>query len=60
GSDTQMIAPVNIGESAFVASGSTINQDVPDKGFAVARGRQITKEKMASRFLKGKWAISKD
>lgn len=60
GSDTQMIAPVTIGESAFVASGSTINQDVPDKGFAVARGRQVTKEKMASRFLKGKWAISKD
>ena len=60
GSDTQMIAPITIGESAFVASGSTINQDVPDQGFAVARGRQITKEKMASRFLKGKWAIKKD
>lgn len=59
GSDTQMIAPVNVGESAFVASGSTINQDVPDQGFAIARGKQVVKEKMAARFLKGKWSISK-
>ncbi len=59
GSDTQMIAPINIGERAFVASGSTINQDVPDEGFALSRSRQVTKEKMASRFLKGKWAIKK-
>ena len=54
-----MIAPINIGERAFVASGSTINQDVPDEGFALSRSRQVTKEKMASRFLKGKWAIKK-
>lgn len=60
GSDTQMIAPVKIGESAFVASGSTINQDVPDEGFALSRGRQVTKEKLASRFLRGKWAIKKE
>ncbi len=60
GSDTQMIAPVTIGESAFVASGSTINADVPDEGFAISRGRQVTKEKMAAKFLRGKWAIKKD
>ncbi len=60
GSDTQMIAPITIGESAFVASGSTINQDVPDEGFAISRGRQVTKERMASKFLRGKWAIKKD
>ena len=59
GSDTQMIAPVNIGESVFVASGSTINQDVPNEGFALSRSRQVIKEKMAGRFLKGKWAIKK-
>lgn len=55
-----MIAPINIGESAFVASGSTINQDVPDQGFAISRGRQVTKEKLAAKFLRGKWAIKKD
>ncbi len=59
GSDTQMIAPVTLGESVFVASGSTINQDVPSRGFALSRARQVTKENMAGRFLKGKWAIPK-
>lgn len=60
GSDTQMIAPVSVGESAFIASGSTINVDVPDEGFAISRGRQVTKEKLASKFLRGKWAIKKE
>lgn len=59
GSDTQMIAPVNIGESSYVASGSTINKDVKSGSFAVARGRQENKEGMAKRFLKGKWSIDK-
>lgn len=59
GSDTQMIAPVNIGESSYVASGSTISKDVESGAFAVARGRQENKEGMAKRFLKGKWSIDK-
>ncbi len=54
GSDSQMIAPINIGEEAYVGSGSTINQDVPDGAFAIARGRQVTKEGMAKRFIKKK------
>jgi bifunctional UDP-N-acetylglucosamine pyrophosphorylase/glucosamine-1-phosphate N-acetyltransferase len=54
GSDTQMIAPINIGKECYVASGSTINQDMPDGSFAVARGRQTTKEGMAKRFIKKK------
>ena len=57
GSDTQMIAPVTVGDSCFVASGSTINQDVPSKGFAISRAKQVVKEGMAKRFLKGKWSI---
>lgn len=60
GSDTQMIAPVTMGESVFVASGSTINQDVPDRGFALSRARQVTKENMAARFLRGKWALDRN
>ena len=54
GSDSQMIAPINIGDECYVASGSTINQDIPDGGFAIARGRQNTKEGMAKRFIKKK------
>lgn len=54
GSDTQMVAPVTLGDEVFVASGSTINQDIPSGGFAIARSRQVTKEGMAKRFIKKK------
>ena len=54
GSDSQMVAPVNIGDNCYVASGSTINQDMPDGSFAIARSRQVTKEGMARKFLKKK------
>lgn len=52
GSDCQMIAPVEIGSQSYVGSGSTINKNVPDGAFAIARQRQVTKEDMAKRFLK--------
>ncbi len=54
GSDCQMIAPVNLGSRVFIGSGSTINKDVPDDAFAIARQRQITKEGAAKKFLKNK------
>lgn len=54
GSDTQVVAPITIGDGVFVASGSTINQDLPSDSFAIARARQITKEKLAKKFIKTK------
>ncbi len=60
GSDTQIIAPRSIGDSAYVASGSTIHQDIPDHAFAIARSKQSTKKDMAKRFLKGKWALKRN
>jgi len=54
GSDSQTIAPVSIGDRCFVASGSTINQSMPDGSFAISRGRQNTKEKLAAKFIKSK------
>ena len=44
GSDTQLVAPVRIGEGAYVAAGSSIVEDVPAGALAVTRGRQINKE----------------
>ncbi len=44
GSDTQFIAPVEIGDNAVIGSGSTITKNVPANALAVARGRQIVKE----------------
>lgn len=54
GSDCQAIAPIEIGNDAFVAAGSTISKNVPDGGFAIARSQQVTKEGAAKRFLKTK------
>jgi bifunctional UDP-N-acetylglucosamine pyrophosphorylase / glucosamine-1-phosphate N-acetyltransferase len=44
GSDSQLIAPVRVGEKAFVAAGSSITADVPDGALGIARGRQINKD----------------
>jgi len=49
GSDSQLIAPVRIGKNAYVATGSTINRDVPPEALAVARSRQDNKEGYAPR-----------
>lgn len=40
GSDTQFIAPVNIGEGAYIGAGSTITEDVPAGALALSRVRQ--------------------
>ncbi len=44
GSNSTLIAPVEIGEGAYIAAGSVINQEVPAKALAVGRGRQVNKE----------------
>ncbi|OUR93157.1 UDP-N-acetylglucosamine diphosphorylase/glucosamine-1-phosphate N-acetyltransferase [Halobacteriovorax marinus] len=54
GSDSQMVAPISVGDNCFVASGSTITQSMNDGSFAVSRTKQVTKEGLAKRFLKSK------
>lgn len=43
GCNTNLVAPVTIGENAFTAAGSTITEDVPDNALGVARSRQTNK-----------------
>lgn len=43
GSNSNLIAPVRIGDGAFVVAGSTITQDVGDQDLAIARARQVNK-----------------
>jgi bifunctional N-acetylglucosamine-1-phosphate-uridyltransferase/glucosamine-1-phosphate-acetyltransferase GlmU-like protein len=43
GSNTNIISPVVIEDNAFIAAGSTINQDVPKGNLAIARARQVNK-----------------
>jgi bifunctional UDP-N-acetylglucosamine pyrophosphorylase/glucosamine-1-phosphate N-acetyltransferase len=44
GSDNVFVAPVEIGDNAWVGAGSTITDDVPPGALAIARTRQINKE----------------
>ncbi len=44
GSNSQLVAPVEIGAGAYVASGSTITADVPPDALAIGRARQVNKE----------------
>ncbi len=43
GSDSVLVAPLALGDGAFVAAGSTITEDVPERAMALGRARQVTK-----------------
>jgi bifunctional UDP-N-acetylglucosamine pyrophosphorylase/glucosamine-1-phosphate N-acetyltransferase len=47
GVDNAFIAPVTIGDNAWVAAGSVITEDVPPDALAIARARQENKEEFA-------------
>jgi bifunctional UDP-N-acetylglucosamine pyrophosphorylase / glucosamine-1-phosphate N-acetyltransferase len=49
GSNSALVAPVKVGDGAYVGSGSVITHDVPPDALAVARGRQVIKEGWARR-----------
>ena len=40
GSDSQLVAPVSIGDDATIGAGSTITKDVPSCSLAISRARQ--------------------
>ncbi len=43
GSNSGLVAPITIGEGAYIAAGSTITEDVPEGALALGRSRQVTK-----------------
>jgi len=45
GSDAKFIAPVKIGKGAVIGAGSTITEDVPAGKLAIARARQVIKDR---------------
>ncbi|WP_035296611.1 bifunctional UDP-N-acetylglucosamine diphosphorylase/glucosamine-1-phosphate N-acetyltransferase GlmU [Brevibacillus thermoruber] len=49
GCNTNLVAPVTVGQNAYVAAGSTITQDVPDEALAIARERQVNKPGYANK-----------
>lgn len=44
GCNTNLVAPVTIGDHGYTAAGSTITDDVPNEAMAIARARQVNKE----------------
>jgi bifunctional UDP-N-acetylglucosamine pyrophosphorylase/glucosamine-1-phosphate N-acetyltransferase len=48
GSDSTLVAPISIGDGAYIGAGSCITKEVPANALAVGRARQITKEGWAT------------
>ena len=44
GCNTNIIAPVEIGEGAYIAAGATVTEDVPSDALCIARVKQTIKE----------------
>lgn len=55
GCNTNLIAPVTVGENAFTAAGSTITQNVPDNALSVARAKQTNKQNWVNIKKPYKW-----
>ena len=49
GCNTNLIAPVHVGEGEYIAAGSTITDDVPPAALGIARVRQQNKRDWANR-----------
>ncbi len=49
GSGTELVAPVKVGDGAYIAAGSTITEDIPPDALAIARERQMTKPGWAAK-----------
>ncbi len=58
GSDSILVAPIEIGDGAITAAGSTLTTDVPSDALAIARPSQSIIKGFAQRFF-GRWRSSK-
>jgi bifunctional UDP-N-acetylglucosamine pyrophosphorylase / glucosamine-1-phosphate N-acetyltransferase len=49
GSDTQLVAPVTVGEGSVIAAGTTVTENVPKDSLVISRGRQVTRPGWAAK-----------
>jgi bifunctional UDP-N-acetylglucosamine pyrophosphorylase/glucosamine-1-phosphate N-acetyltransferase len=49
GTDTALVAPVKVGDGAYIAAGSVITKNVPADALAIARGHQVNKPGWAAK-----------
>ena len=54
GCNTNLVAPVRVGDNGYTAAGSTITDDVPDEAMGIARARQINKADFSTKKLAGR------
>ena len=59
GSDSQLVAPVKVGDGAYVGTGTTVTKDVPADALAIGRAKQENKDGYASR-LRARLKAEKD
>jgi len=49
GANSNLVAPVRVGQNAYIATGSTVTTDVPAEALAIARARQENKDGWVAR-----------
>lgn len=49
GCNVNLVAPVTVQDSSYIAAGSTITEEVPENSLAIARSRQVIKEDWVNR-----------
>jgi bifunctional UDP-N-acetylglucosamine pyrophosphorylase/glucosamine-1-phosphate N-acetyltransferase len=54
GSNSTLVAPIQIGDGSYIGAGSVITDPVPDKALALGRARQVVKEGWAAKRKKKK------
>lgn len=54
GCNTNLVSPVNVGDGAYIAAGSTITDDIPESNLAIARSRQVNKDNWKGNKYTGK------
>jgi bifunctional UDP-N-acetylglucosamine pyrophosphorylase/glucosamine-1-phosphate N-acetyltransferase len=50
GTNSSLVAPITIGEGAYIGAGSTITKDVPPDALVVERSQPTVKEGWATRW----------
>ena len=59
GTNSSLVAPVRIGDNAYVGTGTVVTRDVPDDALALARTPQTNRPGMAARLREQMRARSK-
>lgn len=54
GCNTNLVAPLKVGNRVFIAAGSTVTKDIPEGAFAIARNKQINKADYAKHLIRPK------